>query len=83
MALPPIDVNEELEAPAEDAPLEDETAELEPAADAPDAMFAADIEEAFPDMEDAQILALQRAVLGLIAMGGGGAPPAPTAPMGF
>lgn len=37
-----------------------------------DPMFAADIAEAFPDLEDAQIAAIQRAVLGLISGGGGG-----------
>lgn len=31
-----------------------------------DPQFAADISEAFPDLEDAQISALQRAVLGLL-----------------
>lgn len=83
MALPPIDANEDLEAESElDEPLEGDELEAEPAEEAPDAMFAADVSEAFPDLDDAQILALQRAVLGLMAMGGGGmggggAPPAP------
>lgn len=31
-----------------------------------DPMFAADVAEAFPDLDDAQITALQRAVMGLI-----------------
>jgi hypothetical protein len=58
-----------------------ETEDMEDAGDI-DPMFAADIAEAFPDLDDTQIAAIQRAVLGLIA--GGGAPPAPpAAPMGF
>lgn len=82
MALPPIDTDDDLEAEDEEMPLEDE-AEGEAPAEAPDPMFAADVSEAFPDLDDAQLLALQRAVLGLIgSMGGGGAPPAPAA-MGF
>lgn len=89
MALPPIDLNEDLEADDELEPAgeEDEDADMED--EAPDAaadvdpMFAADIAEAFPDLDDTQIAALQRAVLGLIQ--GGGAPPAPPADpmMGF
>ena len=83
MALPPIDTDTDLEAEDTEAPLEDEL-EGEPPAEAPDAMFAADVSEAFPDMEDAQIMALQRAVLGLISMGsmgGGGGMAPPAAPM--
>jgi len=84
MALPPIDVDEELEAPDDEALEGDDELEPEMPEEAPDTMFAADIAEAFPDLEDAQIMALQRAVLGLIGgMGGGGAPPAPASPMGF
>lgn len=83
MALPPIDTDTDLEAEDTEAPLEDEL-EGETPEEAPDAMFAADVSEALPDLDDAQIMALQRAVLGLVAsMGGGGgggmAPPA--APM--
>lgn len=86
MALPPIDVDEDLEAPEEADPMDDlgdEPLEPEGSPDV-DPMFAADVAEAFPDLDDAQMAALQRAVLGLIASGGGmggGAPPAP--PMGF
>jgi len=61
----------------EDGSLEDEgvSSDLDP-------IFAADAAEAFPDFDDAQLAALQRAILGLIS--GGGAPPAPAAPpMGF
>ena len=76
MALPPIDIDEELEAEDEDepmeVPLEDPSADLDP-------MFAADASEAFPDLDDAGLMALQRAVLSLI--GGGGMPP-PSDPMG-
>lgn len=85
MALPPIDANEDLEA--EDTELSgfdegmDDEGALEPIEDAPDPMFAADVAEAFPELEDAQIMALQRAMLGLITMGGSGAPPAPAAPL--
>lgn len=79
MALPPIDADEELEA--EEESLEAEPLPEEPAEEMPDAMFAADVAEAFPDLDDAQIMALQRAVFGLISMGGGGG--APPAPMGF
>lgn len=43
-----------------------------------DPMFANDAAEAFPDADDKQLAALQRAILGLIS--GGGAPPAPAAP---
>jgi len=84
MALPPIDTDADLEAEDTEAPLEDAAEGEEPPPEAPDPMFAADISEAFPDLDDAQILALQRAVLGLAgSMGGGGmgGPPAP--PMGF
>jgi hypothetical protein len=86
MALPPIDMSADLEEStpdleAEDEGLEDEES-LEDEPSDVDPMFAADIQEAFPDMDDAQMAALQRAVLGLIS--GGGAPPAPAAPpMGF
>jgi hypothetical protein len=88
MALPPIDMSADLEESTPDLEAEDEMLEDEEALDDEDMgsdvdpMFAADIAEAFPDMDDAQMAALQRAVLGLIS--GGGAPPAPAAPpMGF
>ena len=86
MALPPIDMSAELEGaepePEFDDEMEDEALEEAPVDDGVDPMFAADISEAFPELDDAQIAAIQRAVLGLIA--GGGAPPAPAAPpMGF
>jgi len=82
MALPPIDTDEDLEAEDTEAPLED-IDEGEMPEELPDPMFAADMAEAFPDLEDAQLMAIQRAVLGLMgSMGGGGAPPA-AAPMGF
>lgn len=67
--------------PLEDEPLEgpnatDLESEAEDATDPMDSgvdpMFASDISEAFPDLDDAQIAALQRAVLGLVAGGGGG-----------
>lgn len=48
-----------------------------------DAMFAADVAEAFPDLDDAQIAALQRAVLGLIAGGGSMGGPPPTGGLPF
>ncbi len=84
MALPPIDMSADLEDTEPDMEDPDEPLENEPAEadDGVDPMFAADIAEAFPDLGDAQIAAIQRAVLGLIA--GGGAPPAaPAASMGF
>jgi hypothetical protein len=86
MALPPIDMGaDELEEtdPSEteddsdldDMPEDEVDHGLDP-------MFANDAAEAFPDADDAQLAALQRAILGLIS--GGGAPPAPAAPpMGF
>lgn len=80
MPAPPIDLEADLEEdmPEEDMdePLEDEgvSSDLDP-------MFAVDAAEAFPDLDDAGLAALQRAILALIA--GGGAPPAPAAPMGF
>lgn len=85
MALPPIDMSAELEEENPEPEFDDE---MEDEADEPleddgvDPMFAADIAEAFPDLDDAQIAALQRAVLGLMAGGGGmSGPPAP--PMGM
>lgn len=82
MALPPIDLNGDLEAEDELEPseptegseddMDEDSAEGE-ASDL-DPMFAADVQEAFPDLDDKQLAALQRAVLGLIA--GGGLPPA-------
>lgn len=85
MALPPIDTDTDLEAEDEDLEGFDEgvDGDIEPVPELPDAMFAADIEAAFPELEDDQIMALQRAVLGLMSsmggggMGGGGAPAAP------
>lgn len=69
----------EAEEPVEDdMPLDGE----EPLEDTGvDPMFAADVAEAFPELEDAQIAALQRAVLGLL--GGSGAPPAAPPMQGF
>lgn len=83
MALPPIDMSADLEemgpeeGTSEDADLESEGEESHDL----DPMFASDVAEALPDLDDSQIAALQRAVLGLIN-GGGGAPPAPGG-MGF
>ena len=71
MPLPPIDVDDDLEADSELESLE----EPEPAEEMPDPMFAADVAEAFPDLEDAQILALERAFRGLMGGGMGGPPP--------
>lgn len=60
--LPPLpmeDMDFEAEAPEDmDVPA--------PGSEDIDPQFAADIAEAFPDFEDAQIAALQRAVLGLL-----------------
>lgn len=82
MALPEIDMNDDLEADDElpgDPDLEDESPE-EDAGDV-DPMFAADVSEALPDLDDNQVAALQRAILGLISnMGGGGMPPSGGAP---
>lgn len=72
----PLDDNEPLES--EDGAEDLEAAD--PMDSGVDPMFAADISEAFPDIDDAQIAALQRAVLGLISGGGGmggGPPPMP------
>jgi hypothetical protein len=79
MALPPIDVDEDLEAEDEDElpEMEDEALEPDPSADL-DPMFAADAAEAFPDLDDAGLMALQRAILSLL----GGSMPPPTDPMG-
>lgn len=72
MALPELDMDEDLEADTELDEVEDEDAELEPSGDV-DPMFAADMEETGLTMSDAQLAAFQRAVLGLISnMGGGG-----------
>lgn len=69
----PLDDNEPLETEDEalEAGAEDDEA-MDPMDSGVDPMFAADIQEAFPDMDDAQVAALQRAVLGLISGGGGG-----------
>lgn len=74
MAMEPFDSDEDLEGSDMDMedmdmeePLpgeEDLSADLDP-------MFAADVAEAFPDLDDAQIAALQRAVLGLLGSSGG------------
>lgn len=81
MALPPIEDEGDLEA-ADDEPLESEE-DMAPATPDVDPMFAADMSEAFPELDDAQLAAIQRAVLGLISMGGGGGMAPPAAPMGF
>jgi hypothetical protein len=81
MALPPIDVGGDLEddVPSDEGEeLDDDLEDEAMADDGVDPMFAADISEAFPDLDDAQIAAVQRAVLTLISSGG--APPAPAAP---
>jgi hypothetical protein len=79
MAAPEIDMSEPLtdEAPAED----DEDLEANGDSDV-DPMFAADVAEALPDLEDSQIAALQRAILGLIAGGGMGPSTPPTGGLG-
>lgn len=85
MALPPIDMGpEDLEEtdPNEaegDDDLDDMPEDGGVASDL-DPMFAADAGEAFPDLDDAGLAALQRAILSLIS--GGGAPPPPAAPPG-
>lgn len=73
MAAPlPLDDNEPLEA---EEPMDDGMGEETLEADnGVDPMFAADMAEALPDLDDAQVAALQRAILGLIS-GGGSAPP--------
>lgn len=84
MAAAPLPLDDEpLEAEEEslEAP-EDEMSDVEGDSGV-DPMFAADVAEAFPDMDDAQIAALQRAVLGLISGGGGMGGPPPAMPMGF
>lgn len=83
MALPPIDMGaDDLEEtdPSEaedDSDLDDDMPEDE-GDNGLDPLFANDAAEAFPDADDKQLAALQRAILGLIS--GGGAPPAPAAP---
>jgi hypothetical protein len=83
MAMPPIDMSAELE---EGAPEEDELGldegleEAEGVSSDLDPMFAADAAEAFPELDDAGLAALQRAILALISSGGS-APPVP--PMGL
>jgi hypothetical protein len=80
MAAPePLELEEEA---LEEEPMGDEEAtEVDTGIDP---MFAADVSEAFPDLDDAQVAALQRAILGLT---GGGAPPGGgmggPPPMGF
>jgi len=60
MPMPPMDLGGELEGAPEDMDVP------APGAEDIDPQFAADISEAFPDFEDTQIAALQRAVLGLL-----------------
>ena len=84
MALPELDMNEDLEADSEleDTSLEDD--ELEGTEDAGDVdpMFAADMQETGLDLDDVQLAAMQRAMLGLNQnMGGGGMGSPPAAPM--
>lgn len=80
MALPPIDTNTDLEAEDELEPTGDEGSRGDAGSESMgdvDPMFAADVAEAFPDLDDGQIAALQRAFLGLMSGPmGGGAPPA-------
>jgi hypothetical protein len=47
------------DADADDAMSTDDSGELDP-------QFASDVSEAFPDLSDAQLSALQRAVMGLM-----------------
>lgn len=49
----PLDGPEDMDAPA-------------PGAEDLDPQFAADVSEAFPDFDDKQIAALQRAIMGLL-----------------
>lgn len=57
--MPPLPMDEPLDGPETmDAPA--------PGAEDLDPQFAADISEAFPDLEDAQLAALQRAIMGLL-----------------
>ncbi len=66
--LPPIDMGTE---PLAEEPLEGAEPE-----EALDPQFAADASEAFPDMDDAQLAALHRAILGcMTGYSGGGQPP--------
>lgn len=82
MALPPIEDAGELEGDADMDDTGGDDIPLEPGGEL-DPMFANDAQEAFPDLDDAGLMALQRAVLGLISggsaggMGGSGAPAAP------
>lgn len=82
MALPELNMDESLEADSELAEdLDEDTDELEPeeASDV-DPMFAADMEETGLDLDDRQLAALQRAMLGLWSnMGGGGGMGSPPA----
>lgn len=63
--MPPLEMGGELEGDIEDPTLTGEMP-LEPD-DSLDPMFAADISEAFPDLDDDQLIALQRAIRGLMA----------------
>lgn len=88
MALPPLDDSSPLDTePDPTDPGEDD--EGNDPGDGPhnvDPMFAADMDETGLDLDDKQMAALQRAVLGLMASSGGGSlppmgtPPAPGAP---
>lgn len=85
MAAKPLDLddNEDLESAPDDEAMEGEDSPDMPEDSGVDPMFAADIAEAFPDLEDSQIAAIQRAVLGLLAGGGGGMGGPPSIPPPF
>lgn len=68
-SMPPLDMGGDLEGDALMPGMSDASAELEGPAEELDPMFAADISEVFPDLNDEQLIALQRAVRGLMAMG--------------
>lgn len=62
--LPPLPVEGELEGPDEELPLEDDlegTEELDP-------MFAAEAELAWPDADEDQLMAIQRAIRSLLVV---------------
>jgi hypothetical protein len=54
-----------LEEPLEGAEVEELDVPA-PGAEDLDPMFAADVSEAFPDLDDTQLAALQRAIMGLL-----------------
>jgi hypothetical protein len=66
-ALPALEMGGDLEGADPMTPPEES---LEPMQEELDPMFAADVNEAFPDLEDSQLIALQRAIRGLMASGG-------------